>query len=35
MSLRIYIDTNVFLNSILNRDNGISNEILSFLESKD
>ncbi len=35
MSLKIYIDTNVFLNSILNRDNGISNEILSFLESKD
>lgn len=34
MSLKIYIDTNIFLNSILNRDNEISKEVLYFLEAK-
>ena len=34
MSLNIYIDTNIFLNSILNRDNNISKEVLFFLEQK-
>ncbi len=34
MSLKIYIDTNIFLDSILNRDNGISKEILYFLQEK-
>ena len=31
MSLKIYIDTNIYLNSILNRDREISKEVLSFL----
>jgi predicted nucleic acid-binding protein len=31
MSLKIYIDTNIYINSILDRDNGISKDILSFL----
>ncbi len=31
MSLKIYIDTNVFLDSILNRDDGVSNKVLTFL----
>ena len=35
MSLRIYIDTNIYLNSILNRDNGISKEVFSFLAGVD
>ena len=35
MSLRIYIDTNIYLNAILNRDEGISKEILSFLAGTD
>ena len=35
MSIRIYIDTNIYLNSILNRDDGISKEILSFLAGVD
>ena len=35
MSIRIYIDTNIYLNSILNRDKGISKEILSFLAGVD
>ncbi len=34
MSLKIYIDTNVFLDSVLNRDNGVSREILYFLQDK-
>lgn len=32
MSIKIFIDTNVFLNSYLNRDNGISERIFTFLE---
>ncbi len=35
MSLRIYIDTNIYLNAILNRDQGISKEIFSFLAGAD
>ena len=34
MSLKVYIDTNVFLDSILNRDNGVAREVLYFLEDK-
>lgn len=34
MSLKVYIDTNIFLDSILNRDNGIAREVLFFLEDK-
>ncbi len=34
MSLKIYIDTNIFLDSILNRDDGISKEILYFIQDK-
>jgi len=35
MSIKIYIDTNIYLNSILNRDKGVSKEILSFLAGVD
>lgn len=35
MSLRVYIDTNIYLNSILNRDKNISKTILSFLAEVD
>ena len=35
MSIKIYIDTNIYLNSILNRDKGISKEVLSFLAGVD
>ncbi len=35
MSLRIYIDTNIYLNAILNRDEGVSKEIFSFLAGVD
>jgi predicted nucleic acid-binding protein len=35
MSIRIYIDTNIYLNSILNRDKEISKNILSFLAGVD
>jgi len=34
MSLKIYIDTNIFLNAILNRDNEISKRVLYFLEDR-
>ena len=34
MSLKIYIDTNIFLDSILKRDNGVAEEIFIFLEEK-
>lgn len=33
MKLRIYIGTNIYINSILNRDNGISQSVLIFLEN--
>jgi len=35
MSLRIYIDTNIYLNSILNRDKEISKKVFSFLAGVD
>jgi len=35
MSLKVYIDTNVYLNSIENRDEGISKKLLTFLAQKD
>lgn len=34
MTLKIYIDTNIFLDFILKRDDGISREILYYLHSK-
>lgn len=34
MSLKIYVDTNIFLDSILNRDNGIARHVLFFLEDR-
>jgi len=34
MSLKVYIDTNIFLDAILNRDKDISKEVLFFLEEK-
>ena len=35
MSLKIYIDTNVYLNSIENRDEEVSKNVLAFLVQKD
>jgi len=35
MSLKIYIDTNVYLNSIENRDKEVSKNVLAFLAQKD
>lgn len=35
MSLKIYVDTNIFLDSILDRDRGIAKQVLFFLEDKD
>ena len=35
MSLKVYIDTNVYLNSIQNRDKGVSKKVLEFLVQKD
>ena len=35
MSLKIYIDTNVYINSIENRDKNISKRVLAFLVQKD
>ncbi len=34
MSIKIYIDTNVYLNSIDNRDNEVSRNVLTFLVQK-
>jgi predicted nucleic acid-binding protein len=34
MSLKVYVDTNIFLDAILNRDKNISKEVLFFLEEK-
>lgn len=34
MSLKIFIDTNIFLDSYLGRDNGVSHRVFSFLEEK-
>ena len=35
MSIKVYIDTNVYLNSIENRDKEISKKVLTFLEARD
>ena len=35
MSLKIYIDTNIYINSIENRDNNISKKVLLFLKNTD
>lgn len=35
MNIKVYIDTNVYLNSIQNRDKNISKEVLIFLEARD
>lgn len=35
MSVKIYIDTNIYLNSILNRDENISKELFTFLSEVD
>ena len=35
MSLRVYIDTNIYLNSILNRDKEISKKVFNFLAGVD
>ena len=35
MSLKVYIDTNVYLNSIENRDKEVSRNVLAFLAQKD
>ncbi|PID47425.1 MAG: hypothetical protein CR967_04305 [Proteobacteria bacterium] len=34
MGLKIYVDTNIFLDSILKRDDRISNEVLYFLQDR-
>ncbi|MDQ1297817.1 MAG: hypothetical protein QG558_355, partial [Campylobacterota bacterium] len=34
MGLKIYVDTNIFLDSILDRDNGIARQVLFFLEDR-
>ncbi len=34
MSIKVYIDTNVYLNSIENRDNEVSKKVLAFLAQK-
>ncbi len=33
MNIKIYIDTNVYINSILNRDDGLSQDVLIFLKN--
>ena len=33
MSLKVFIDTNVFLDSYLERDNGVAKELFNFLET--
>ena len=35
MSIKIFIDTNIYMNSIENRDNGISKSVLLFLKKTD
>jgi predicted nucleic acid-binding protein len=35
VSLKVFIDTNVFLDSYLNRDKGVSKSIFNFLETRD
>lgn len=32
MSLKVYIDTNIYINAILNRDNELSQKVLTFLD---
>jgi len=33
--IQIYIDTNIYINSIENRDDGVSRELLLFLSQTD
>jgi len=35
MNTKVYIDTNIFLDALLNRDKGIALEILKFLKARD
>jgi len=35
MNIKVYIDTNIFLDSILNRDKGIADQLFIFLEAND
>lgn len=35
MTPKVYIDTNIYINSIENRDEGISKNLLAFLAQKD
>lgn len=35
MRLKAYIDTNIFINAILNRDNSLSQNVLVFLDESD
>jgi predicted nucleic acid-binding protein len=35
MKLKAYIDTNIFINAILNRDNSLSQNVLVFLDESD
>jgi predicted nucleic acid-binding protein len=35
MSLKVFIDTNVYLNSLENRDSGLSTEVIAFLLKRD
>ena len=35
MSIKVYIDTNVYLNSLQERDKEISKKVLTFLEERD
>ncbi|MDD2904665.1 MAG: PIN domain-containing protein [Sulfurimonas sp.] len=35
MSIKIFIDTNIYMNSIENRDNGVSKSLLIFLKQTD
>jgi predicted nucleic acid-binding protein len=35
MSIKVYVDTNVYLNSLQERDNQISKKVLTFLEERD
>ena len=33
--MKIFIDTNVFLDALLNRDQGLSKEVIQYLEKQD
>lgn len=32
MSIKVYIDTNIYINAIMNRDNELSQKVLTFLD---